>query len=150
MKKLKVLLLFASLLFVPMAHAQIDNVKALKMALDDEYKAEAVYAQVIKDYGRVRPFSKILRSEQRHINALLPFFQKYGLEVPLNPYLGKVESYDSLAQACQAGVDGEIKNVELYNKIFALADDPDLIVVFERLQWASQNNHLPAFQRCAE
>ena len=126
-----------------------DNVTALKMALDDEYKAKATYLQVIEDFGDRRPFSNIVKSEQRHIDALLPFFQKYGVAVPSNPYLGNVPSYNSRKEACKAGVQGEIANVALYDKIFSMTDDAALIKVFEQLQWASQNNHLPAFTRCA-
>lgn len=126
-----------------------DNVKALRMALDDEYKAEATYLKVIDDFGNVRPFSNIVRSEQRHIQALIPFFSKYGVEVPENPYIGQVPSYQSVKQACHAGVDGEVDNVALYDRIFSLADDAELIQVFKSLQWASEYRHLPAFERCA-
>lgn len=150
MKKLNVFVFMFSLLFASFSLAQADNVRALMMALDDEYKARAVYSRVLDDFGRVRPFSKIIYSEQRHIDALIPFFAKYGVDVPDDSYYGRVPGYDSIQQACEAAIIGEMANVELYNKIFELADDPDLIAVFENLQWVSQNRHLPAFQRCAE
>jgi hypothetical protein len=127
----------------------VDNVKALKMALDDEYKAKATYLQVMEDFGERRPFSNIVNSEERHIQALLPFFQKYGEAVPQNKYLGNVASYDSFASACQAGVNAEIENVKLYDEIYKITDDEDLIAVFKNLQWASQKRHLRAFKRCA-
>jgi|TARA_Y100000748_G_C15342696_1_gene428652 hypothetical protein len=126
-----------------------DNATALKMALDDEYKAKATYLKVLEDFGKRRPFSRIVRSEQRHIDALIPFFTKYGLTVPDNHYIGNIPSFNSLKDACQAGVAAEIENVELYERIFSLTDDPQLIAVFENLQWASQYRHLPAFKRCA-
>ena len=147
MKSLISFLSFSSLVSTAFAS---DNITALKMALDDEYKAKATYTKVMEDFGFTRPFLNIARSEQRHIDALIPFFSKYGLEVPSNPYLGNTLSYGSLREACQAGVDAEIENIELYDKIFALADDSDLMKVFERLQWASQERHLPAFKRCAK
>lgn len=141
--------LVAILLFSAQAYANsTDNVAALKMALDDEYKARATYVQVMNDFGKKRPFSKIVQSEQRHIEALLPFFEKYETQVPENPHLGNVPRYNSFKEACQAGVDAEVENVSLYDKIFAMTDDAELIGVFERLQWTSQNRHLPAFKRC--
>lgn len=143
-------LLLTFLLFSSNAIANsIDNVKALEMALDDEQKAKATYLQVINDFGEVRPFSNILQSEQRHINALMPFFAKYGVAPKQNPYLGNTPSFGSIKEACEAGVDAEVENVNLYHKIFALTDDKDLIRVFENLQWASEQRHLRAFQRCA-
>jgi hypothetical protein len=127
----------------------IDNVKALKMALDDEYKAKATYMQVISDFGEIRPFSNIIKSEQKHIEALLPFFIKYNENVLTNDYLGNMQSYSSIKEACIAGVKAEKDNVALYDKIFSLTDDEDLINVFKNLQWASENRHLRAFSRCS-
>ncbi len=134
--------------FISSAFA-VDNVKALKMALDDEYRAKATYLKVIEDFGARRPFTSILDSEQRHINALIPFFTIYGEAIPANPYLGKIDSYASFKAACEAGVQAEMANVALYDSIFSMTDDPDLIAVFQNLQWASQNRHLRAFKRCA-
>lgn len=129
--------------------SEIDNVRALHMALDDEYKAKATYQKVIEDFGDRKPFTNIINSEQRHIEALMPFFEKYGVHVPSNPYLGKITGYNSFKEACLAGVNAEVENVALYDKIYSMTDDSELIAVFNSLQSASQNKHLPAFQRCA-
>lgn len=146
---MKSLIILFSLVSVT-ASAGIDNVKALKMALDDEYKAKATYSQVLEDHGDIRPFNNIVQSEQRHIDALLPFFKKYNVSIPTNPYLGKVPTYASRSEACSAGVQAEIDNVAVYDNIFSMTDDKDLIAVFNNLQWASQNRHLRAFKRCAK
>jgi hypothetical protein len=37
----------------------------LMAALDDEYQARATYAQVLEDFGDVRPFSNIVEAEDR-------------------------------------------------------------------------------------
>jgi hypothetical protein len=78
--------------------------EALLMALDDEYKAWAVYDQVIADLGAVRPFTRIQRSEESCISALVTLFERYGLDVPENEWAGAVPSFDTLADACAAGV----------------------------------------------
>lgn len=126
----------------------IDNEKALALALDDEYKAKATYLKVLEDFGQVKPFSNIVQAEERHIQALIPFFQKYNIPVPANKYLGAVASYKTLKEACEAGVLAEEENVKLYDQIFAMTDDKDLVVVFENLRRASLERHLPAFKRC--
>lgn len=126
------------------------NVKALKLALDDEYKSKATYLKVIEDFGDIRPFSNIVKSEQRHIEALLPFFKKYSMDVPENPYIGNISSYSSVKEACLDGIKAEEENVKLYDKIFSMTTDTDLVAVFKRLQWASQERHLRAFQRCVD
>jgi hypothetical protein len=138
-----------SFLFSFSALASAPHQEALLKALDDEYKAKAVYQQVMQDFGQVRPFSNIVKSEQRHIDALLPLLKRYRVEVPANPYLGKVGFYNSIKEACLAGVQAEIDNIALYDEIESMVSQQDILDVFYNLRWASQERHLPAFQRCA-
>jgi hypothetical protein len=125
------------------------EVEALLMALEDEYKAWSVYDQVIADFGAVRPFTSIQRAEENHIAALVTLLDGYGLEVPVNQWPGNVPTFDTLAEACEAGVQAEIDNAALYDQLFSMVENPDLIRVFTALQQASQDQHLPAFERCA-
>ncbi len=125
------------------------EVEALRIALDDEYKAWSVYEQVITDFGAVRPFTSIQRAEESHIRALLTLFDRYGLDAPGNEWLGQVPSYGTLAEACEAGVQAEIDNGALYGELFSMVDNPDVVRVFTALQRASETRHLPAFEYCA-
>jgi hypothetical protein len=61
------------------------EIQALHDALNDEYHAWAVYYQVLKDFGPVRPFLNIRDSELRHIEALQHLFRFYNLPIPINP-----------------------------------------------------------------
>lgn len=125
------------------------EVEALIMALDDEYKAWSVYDQVMTDLGTARPFTNIQRAEENHIAALVTLFDRYGLEVPVNTWVGDVPHFDTLAEACEAGVQAEIDNAALYDELRSMVDNPDITRVFDALQQASQDKHLPAFERCA-
>ena len=89
-------------------------------------------------------------AESRHINALLSLFDRYSLAVPDNPWPGRVDRYASVTAACQAGVQAEIANGAMYERLLQRAHKPDTIAVLTNLQDASQTRHLPAFQRCAE
>lgn len=126
------------------------EIHAFNEALDDEYCAWATYDIVIADFGEVPPFSNIRDAEARHIEALLTLFVCYGLPVPENPWPGKVTRYASLQEACEAGVAAGIANSGLYDRLLAATDRPDILTVFRNLQEASQQRHLPAFQRCAQ
>ncbi len=124
---------------------------ALIEALEDEYKARATYRLILEKFGAVRPFINILESEERHIQALLPLFRKYRIPVPEDDWQHRVTVPNSLREACLAGVQGEIENAQMYQRLLALTQDyPDVQRVFLNLQRASQTRHLPAFQRCAE
>lgn len=126
------------------------TVEALKEALDDEYKAQATYRCVIDAFGAVRPFVNIVEAEGRHAAALIALFEKYGLPVPEDPWPGRVSAPGSVEEACRMGIEGEIENAEMYDRLLAAVEEPDVQAVLERLRTASQENHLPAFQRCLE
>jgi hypothetical protein len=123
---------------------------ALRAALDDEYRAWTTYDQVIADFGEAPPFSNIRAAEARHIEALCSLYARYGLAVPENPWPGKVARYANLPEACAAGVAAEIENGALYERLIASTRRADILIVFRNLQEASQQRHLPAFQRCVE
>jgi hypothetical protein len=123
------------------------ELSALEEALMDEYKAYNTYEKVLEEFGSVRPFSNIINSEAQHINELKAIYEKYNLEVPQNPKLD-VPDFDSVVDACIAGEEAEIANVAIYEKLFSQVDNEDIIVVFTALRNASEERHLPAFQRC--
>lgn len=122
--------------------------QALRDALDDEYRAWATYDQVIHDFGPERPFINIREAEARHIAALHALFVRYQLEVPANPWPGRVPRYANTREACEAGVEAEIANAALYDRLLRSTQRPDILAVFENLQRASQERHLEAFRRC--
>lgn len=120
---------------------------ALCEALDDEYKARATYAAVIDRFGPVRPFINIIQSEQRHINALQMLLRRRGWPIPDDPHGGCVEAPASLDEACRLGVQAELDNVALYERLHSMAaEDQEVLAVFANLQGASQQRHLPAFR----
>lgn len=121
--------------------------QALSEALDDEYKARAAYQAIIAKFGPVRPFSNIIQSEQRHIDALLRLFAKRGWQPPTDRWSGNVPAPATLRDALALGVQAEIDNAGLYDRLFAMTDAPDVHRVFRNLRQASQERHLPAFQR---
>lgn len=125
------------------------EIEALHQALQDEYKAKARYENVIDDFGEVRPFSNIVHAEQRHIDALIGLYEKYGVPVVKNVWADYVVNYDSVGEACRAGVEAEISNADLYDTLMAGIEHEDIQQVFRNLQRASRERHLRAFQRCA-
>jgi hypothetical protein len=130
----------------------LENLKiALIEAIEDEYKARATYRSILNKFGAIRPFVNIIESEERHIRALIPLFWKYEIPLPEDNWQERVEVPNSVQEACQAGVQAEIENAEMYQRLLDLTQGyPDVQRVFLNLQRASQNNHLRAFQRCAE
>ena len=124
--------------------------KILNEALMDEYKARDSYQKIIEIFGPERPFINIVKAEQTHIELLLPLYEKYAVPLPAEPDLNRISVPQSLFAACQMGVEAELKNVAMYDRLIAATDLPDVADVLQRLQAASRDHHLPAFQRCVE
>lgn len=124
------------------------EIAALEEALDDEYQAFSTYDQVVADFGELRPFINVRGAEARHIDALLGLFDRYGLPAPANQWPGRVKRYRRVRDACADAVEAEIANGALYDRLMASTVRPDLLAVFANLRDASQQRHLPAFQRC--
>lgn len=134
----------------PVSELPKEVVSALNAAIDDEYKAFTTYQTIIDNLGSIRPFSMIIRAEEQHISSLKAIYDKYGLEAPENPY-SDLEVADTKSENCSIGVQAEIDNAALYNDelLPVVADYPDITSVFTKLMDASQDKHLPAFERCS-
>ena len=126
-----------------------DEVKGLLLALNDEYHAWAVYDQVLQDFGDVNPFTNIIGAEAMHISALEGVMNTYGVPIPENLWIGNAPSFDSTQEACAVGVEAEIANAALYDAINSSTDREDILTVYNSLQQASLQQHLPAFENCA-
>lgn len=126
--------------------------EALSSALDDENKARATYAAILEEYPDRRPFAMIIRAEEKHIASLKALYDKYSLPIPADQYIAnKPAIADSFTGNCTIGVQAEIDNVNLYkqNLLPAAEGYDDVTAVFMDLMNASEQKHLPAFQRCA-
>ncbi len=132
------------------SNLSVNAQKALEDAINDEYKAFSTYQAVINKLGPVRPFSMIIRAEEQHIALLKALFDKYGIKIPVNSWIGTITAPVTLKEACQMGVDAEIANANLY-KIQLLSivkNNTDILAVFMNLMNASEQKHLVAFERC--
>lgn len=134
---------------VPAPSAPAAEVRVLLEALDDERRAEAFYAAVIARHGEVRPFSNIVQAERRHQALVEDALTERGVALPVNPHAGKAPAVPpTVGEACAEAARLEQENVKLYDRLLAEAKAPEVRDLLERLQWMSQERHLPAFERC--
>ncbi|EDX82833.1 hypothetical protein S7335_11 [Synechococcus sp. PCC 7335] len=123
--------------------------QAMTEAINDEYRARAFYQAVIEKFGAVRPFSNIVQAEDRHVQRWQSLFNQYGLPIPEDTFAGNVEAPETLAAACEMGIEAEIADAQMYERFLTFVEEPDLRATFTQLQQVSQNNHKVAFERCA-
>ncbi|MDY0347147.1 MAG: DUF2202 domain-containing protein [Acholeplasma sp.] len=124
-----------------------DLEEMLTYAIYDEYLAKATYEGIINTFGEIKPFTRIVEAEETHISLLLPLFETYSVDVPVNDAASYVVVPDSVSSALATGVEAEKANIAIYQSFLAQDDLPDDVrVVFEQLMHASEN-HLRAFSR---
>lgn len=117
------------------------------MSPEGEYAAAASYQAVIAKFGDVEPYVSIEAMEQNHIQALTRQLSRFGFVPPANPYAGTIAAPADLVTAAQAWVDGERKNVALYDRLAAAATgDAGVTRVFTNLRRSSLDAHLPLFE----
>ncbi len=122
----------------------------LRVTLEDEYLAEAIYLGVMKDFGSVLPFRNIAKAERQHANNILALYAARGLTAPPNAWTtANVPHFATLKEACQAGVTAELENIALYDRYLGLALPADVVSAITRNRRASLQAHLPAFRRCS-
>lgn len=126
-----------------------EKTKAIVLeALNDEYKARAFYRLIIKTFGPIQPFVNIIEAEDAHARALERLCERYGIPFPVDEWDRTLQPPASVLEACRAGVEGEIKNIAMYDRFLKDTDLRDIRALFQRLQARSRDAHLPAFQRC--
>jgi rubrerythrin len=119
-------------------------------ALQDEFHAYYTYQRVIDDIGSLAPFVAIHDAEWLHIGAASNLFVKRDMTVPASTWtLDNVPRFANLQAACAGGVDAEIENVMMYDRLLLQNLPADVERVFENLREASLERHLPAFEQCA-
>ena len=119
----------------------------LTFAIQDEYLAHSQYGTVLDTFGKVRPFSNIILSEERHISYLQPLFTDRGWDIPADKGKDMVIKPKTFAEALKLGIQIETDNIAMYEYFLQQPDLPsDAKTVFELLLAAS-NKHLQAFSK---
>ena len=99
--------------------------------------------------GEIRPFTNIADSEATHVAALEQLSTKYDVDVADIAPTG-TPSPATKPAACEVGVAAELADIALYDELLPqVTAYPDVTQVLQNLRAASQDQHLPAFERCA-
>jgi hypothetical protein len=121
----------------------------LQRAVQEERHAEATYRNVIAALGAIKPFTNIADSESQHVASLVQLADEHQVDVSTIDPAGEV-SPSTRTAACQLGVAAEQADIALYDELLPQVTAwPDVTQVLQNLRVASQDSHLPAFQKCA-
>lgn len=130
-------------------HEEYTLEEMLTYAIQDEYLARSEYEKIIEKFGEIRPFTNIIKSEEYHIELLLPLIDKYEVEVVEDTSYDHIIIPETLLESLQTGVVAEVNNIGMYENFLEKQLPEDVRDVFEVLKNASEN-HLKAFENGAE
>lgn len=60
----------------------------------------------------------------------------------------KLQPPSSAQEACRAGVQAEIENIAMYDRLLRETNEPEVRALFQRLQAKSRDARLPVVERC--
>jgi hypothetical protein len=117
--------------------------------IQDEWRAEAIYARVLADFGDLRPFANIIWAERRHAEAVAGLLIARGIPFPDRATtVDSAPRFATFREACAAAYQAEVENVALYDSQMKLDLPADVRAVLQANRDASFYNHMPAFSRC--
>lgn len=122
---------------------------ALTAALQDERRAQTFYQSVMNTHGNTRPFSNIIRAEERHESMIATLMERYAVPIPPPDLTGLPAVPTTLSQSAALAAQLERDNIALYDRLIPGVQERDIRATFEALRTASAEHHLPAFERWA-
>lgn len=120
---------------------------ALREVLMDERRAQAFYTNVMAKHGQVRPFSNIVKAEERHAAVIESLMTRHGVAIPADVPTNLPSVPATIADCSRLAAQLERENIGMYDRLLAGVTEPDIRTAFVNLRDASKNNHLPAFER---
>lgn len=121
----------------------------LRYAYEDEHKAKYEYEYLINEEGFERPFTNILKAEERHIAALDRLYELKGIEAPEIQKPERSDSNQTREEVFKAEAEAERLNIAMYEKFLKEDLDAETKAVFENLMKGSRS-HLTAYERNLE
>ena len=109
----------------PVGPDPADIAVMLGETLQEEYKAQYLYASVLEDYPGALPFAAIVEAEMRHVEALQMLFTRRQMMPPSSAWTpGMFDAFASLPAACAGGVDAEMADAAFYTPYLSRTDLP--------------------------
>jgi hypothetical protein len=126
-----------------------DDLDNLLLALGRQYYGLAVCDRAVHDLGARQALDQQRHRQRRQVAATAALFRSYNLEVPANPYDGRVGPFADLESACEAGLRSALGDAELFERLAASTGRPDLAGLYAAAATNARERAIPAFRDCA-
>lgn len=124
------------------------------LTLEDEWHAEAFYANAARQYPTEPAFQRVAEGEASHSAQLARLYRERGIPVPSRPAPpDSLPVYPTLGDACREAVRLERGNLALYGVLLEVwaADLPDdFAALLGQFRRETEQQHLPHVLDCSD
>jgi tetratricopeptide (TPR) repeat protein len=119
--------------------------RAILEALAETQLSARFYASVAAQHGDKQPFKRLAKLKARHAKRIAKLIADHNIagksrEPEALPVPDKIE------EACARGESQEVRNAKLYDKVFDLFDDKDIVRIMDRYARKAELRHMPSFR----
>jgi hypothetical protein len=119
--------------------------RALLEALAETQLSARFYAAVAAQHGDKQPFKRLAKLKARHAKRIEKLVADH--DIPGKPRETEpLPVPDKIDEACERGVSQEGRNAKLYDKVFDLFDDKDIVRIMDRYARKAELRHLASFR----
>jgi hypothetical protein len=119
--------------------------RAILEALTETRYSAKFYAAVAAQHGNKQPFKRLAKVKERHAKRIEKLIDDYNIKgKPRDP--DEVSVPDKVDDACDRGVSQEGRNATVYDKVFDLFDERDIVRVMDRFARKAELRHMPTFR----
>jgi hypothetical protein len=119
--------------------------RAIFEALEETQWSARYYAAVAAQHGGKQPFKSLAKTKARQAKRIEKLISDH--DIPGQPREGeKISVPDDIDDACQRGVSQESRNATLYDKVFDLFEDKDIVRIMNRYASKAELRHMPMFR----
>ena len=126
-----------------------NDVRALNIALEQQYRSFATHDQVIRDFGPAQPLERIRDVEKGHIRVVEWLHTRYAVSLPKYHGRAHIPHFADFAHACAAAIESEREHLLVYRRLIESAREADVLGELRNLERASRDGHLPALHAWA-
>jgi hypothetical protein len=119
--------------------------RALLEALSETQWSARYYAAVAAQHGNKQPFKKLSKAKARQAKRIQKLVSDHDIPGKARE-AEEISVPDSVDDACKRGVSQEARNATLYDKVFDMFEDKDIVRIMDRYARKAELRHMPMFR----
>jgi hypothetical protein len=122
------------------------DVRALRCALEHEYRGFALHDRLAGDFGPAPRLDHIRDIESAHIETLEVLHKRFRIPVPGKPRHLHIHRFRDAVHACAFAIEAEREHLAVYRLLIETARDACVLAELRNLERECRDGRLPALR----